>query len=41
MAILRRFNEAGIEFAFPTQTVFLAGDTNRPLQLGGGLHAES
>ena len=32
--ILRRFNDAGIEFAFPTQTVFLAGDPNRPLTVG-------
>ena len=24
MEILRRFNEAGIEFAFPTQTIHLA-----------------
>lgn len=34
MEILRRFNEAGIEFAFPTQTLFLAGDPKRPLQTG-------
>jgi MscS family membrane protein len=33
LAILRRFNEEGIEFAFPTQTLYLAGDTNRPLNL--------
>jgi len=32
--LLRRFNEEGIEFAFPTQTVFLAGDPNRPLSVG-------
>ena len=32
--ILRRFNDAGIEFAFPTQTVFLAGDPNRPFNIG-------
>ncbi|WP_051305672.1 mechanosensitive ion channel family protein [Desulfogranum mediterraneum] len=31
--IIRRFNEAGIEFAFPTQTLYLAGDKNRPLDL--------
>ena len=31
-AILTRFNAEGIEFAFPTQTLFLAGDPNRPLQ---------
>jgi len=35
MELLRRFNEAGIEFAFPTQTVFLAGDSARPLNVGG------
>ena len=33
--LLRRFGEAGIEFAFPTQTMFLAGDPARPLNLGG------
>lgn len=32
LAILRRFNDEGIEFAFPTQTLYLAGDPNRPLQ---------
>ncbi len=31
LEILRRFNEEGIEFAFPTQTLYLAGDPNRPL----------
>ncbi|MFN2352237.1 MAG: mechanosensitive ion channel family protein, partial [Kiritimatiellia bacterium] len=31
MELLRRFNKAGIEFAFPTQTLYLAGDTRRPL----------
>ena len=30
LEILRRFNEAGIDFAFPTQTLFLAGDPKRP-----------
>ena len=34
MDILKRFNEAGIDFAFPTQTVYLAGDENRPLNIG-------
>jgi len=29
--LLRRFNEAGIEFAFPTQTLYLAGDPKRIL----------
>lgn len=31
LEILRRFNEEGIDFAFPTQTLFLAGDPKRPL----------
>jgi len=34
LAVLRRFNEEGIEFAFPTQTLYLAGDPNRPLNVG-------
>lgn len=34
MEILKRFNEAGIDFAFPTQTLHLAGDDKRPLQVG-------
>lgn len=34
--ILNRFNAEGIEFAFPTQTLFLAGDSNRPLTVAGG-----
>jgi len=33
MEILRRFNEEGIEFAFPTQTVYLANDEKRQLAL--------
>jgi MscS family membrane protein len=33
LAILRRFKEEQIEFAFPTQTLYLAGDPNRPLNL--------
>lgn len=32
--ILRRFNEEGIEFAFPTQSLFLAKDPSRPLWEG-------
>lgn len=32
--VFRRFNEEGIDFAFPTQTLFLAGDAKRPLTLG-------
>ena len=33
MEILKRFNEAGIEFAFPTQTVYLARDEKRQLAI--------
>jgi MscS family membrane protein len=29
--ILTRFNEEGIEFAFPTQTLYLANDEKRQL----------
>lgn len=32
--LFRRFNEEGIEFAFPTQTLYLAGDPARPLTVG-------
>jgi MscS family membrane protein len=32
--IFARFNEEGIDFAFPTQTLYLAGDTKRPLTVG-------
>lgn len=31
--ILERFNSEGIEFAFPTRTLFLASDPQRPLNL--------
>lgn len=34
LEILERFNAAGIDFAFPTQTLHLAGDDKRPLQVG-------
>ena len=33
LAVLRRFNDEGIEFAFPTQTLYLAGDPTRPLRV--------
>jgi MscS family membrane protein len=33
LTILSRFREAGIEFAFPSQTLYLAGDDRRPLPL--------
>ena len=33
--VFRRFDEEEIDFAFPTQTLFLAGDSRRPLILGG------
>ena len=32
--VFRRFNEEGIDFAFPTQTIYLAGDSSRPLTIG-------
>lgn len=32
--VLRRYNEEGIDFAFPTQTMYLAGDASRPLTVG-------
>jgi MscS family membrane protein len=32
--IVERFNAEGIDFAFPTQTLHLAGDEKRPLDLG-------
>jgi MscS family membrane protein len=32
--VFRRFNEEGIDFAFPTQTLYLAGDPSRPLGVG-------
>ncbi len=31
LEVLRRFNEAGISFAFPTQTLFLANDPKNPV----------
>ena len=34
MQIMQRFNDEGIDFAFPTQTLYLAGDANRPLNVG-------
>lgn len=32
--IIKQFNAAGIDFAFPTQTVYVAGDKKRPLDFG-------
>jgi MscS family membrane protein len=32
--IFSRFNEEGIDFAFPTQTIYLAGDRGRPIDIG-------
>ncbi len=34
LKVLKAFNEAGIEFAFPTQTLFLAQDNNRLFTFG-------
>lgn len=39
--IFHRFNEEGIDFAFPTQTVYLAGDNSRPLTVGLRNEAEN
>ncbi len=33
LMILKRFNEAGIKFAFPTSTSYLAGNPNQPVSL--------
>jgi len=33
MQIMERFNAEGIDFAFPSQTLYLAGDSKRPLNL--------
>jgi MscS family membrane protein len=38
--IIRRFNKEGIDFAFPTQTLHLAGDPKRPLKVGVKNEAE-
>lgn len=32
--LFERYNDEGIDFAFPTQTLHLAGDENRPLNVG-------
>jgi hypothetical protein len=34
MQIMERFNAEGIDFAFPTQTLYLAGDSKRPFSQG-------
>jgi MscS family membrane protein len=34
--VFRCFNEEGIDFAFPTQTLYIAGDASRPLSIGIG-----
>lgn len=39
--IFRRFSEEGIDFAFPTQTLYLAGDRKRPLNVGFNQNPES
>ncbi|MBC2594443.1 mechanosensitive ion channel [Ruficoccus amylovorans] len=33
LSVFERFAEEGIDFAFPSQTVYLAGDKRRPLQV--------
>ena len=39
--IFRRYSEEGIDFAFPTQTLYLAGDEKRPLNVGFNQNPES
>lgn len=41
MQIMERFNAEGIDFAFPSQTMYLAGDSNRPINLGQSLPAQT
>lgn len=36
LELMKRFEAAGIDFAFPTQTLYLAGDKKRPLAIEGG-----
>ena len=36
MEIFRQFNDAGIEFAFPSQTVYLAGGSREDIEVGQG-----
>ena len=33
LEILRRFNDEGIDFAFPSRTIYLANDDKRQLKL--------
>jgi MscS family membrane protein len=35
LELMKRFEDEGIEFAFPTQTLYLAGDPNRDLVVKG------
>jgi MscS family membrane protein len=39
--LMEEYEKAGIEFAFPTQTLFLAGDPKRPLAPNGQFPSES
>ena len=34
LQIVERFKAEGIDFAFPTQTLHMAGDEKRPLEIG-------
>jgi MscS family membrane protein len=36
LMVLQRFNAAGIDFAFPSRTLYLAGDSKRKLEIGIG-----
>jgi MscS family membrane protein len=37
--IIRRFNQAGINFAFPSHTVYMAGNNDRPFDAGVDMNA--
>lgn len=39
LQLLQDFQEAGIEFPYPTQTIYLQGEVKNPLAKGGGLQA--
>jgi hypothetical protein len=41
MQIMERFNAEGIDFAFPSQTMYLGGDSKRPINLGQPLPAQT
>jgi MscS family membrane protein len=38
--LLRRLNDEGIDMAFPTQTIYLAGDAKRPLDVAASVRSK-